>query len=413
MKTAQILRKYVPDEWAGTEAAVFRLVQGLRQHRVAAKIYAPSIPFPQPGPFELDDFDVYRAHSFLPIWGLTEEKRTQLFALGGNLLSFDLIKALWSEPNLSLIHTHALGLFGGIALTVARLRRIPVVVSIHGGALDLPKEAVTALQAPLKGTITWGKPFSLLLRARNLLRDADLVLTSNPREAALLYARYPEQRIEIVPHAIDSAPFSIDQREAALKAYPEIAGRDLLLIVGRIDPVKNPLWVIEQLPSLLRLYPNLKLLLAGACTNASYAKLLWQRVAELQLSEAVLWVGELPPTDPRLIGLIQQAKVLILPSLSETFGLVILEAWAAGTAVLASRTSGAVSLIEPGKSGSLFDLEDPSSFSRALGDLLSQPALRQKMAAFAKKHVVEAYGVSALGARMAELYADLIRHKAQ
>src|SRR5437762_2988778 len=81
------------------------------------------------------------------------------------------------------------------------------------------------------------------------------------------------------------------------------------------------------------------------------------------------------PNDPRLIGLMQEARVLLLPSLSETFGLVILEAWTAGTMVLSSRTSGASALIEHGRNGWLFDLEKPEMFHEALERTLAEPAV--------------------------------------
>src|SRR5205807_4960269 len=93
------------------------------------------------------------------------------------------------------------------------------------------------------------------------------------------------------------------------------------------------------------------------------------------LKDRVLLTGGMPSEDRRLIGLLQQSTVLLLPSLSETFGLVLLEAWAAGTTVMASRTSGASALIEDGQNGWLFDLGNPATFHRALDQALAHPDL--------------------------------------
>jgi len=153
------------------------------------------------------------------------------------------------------------------------------------------------------------------------------------------------------------AEYEKDHREQARLAFPKIRGRDVLLNAGRVDPIKNQGWLLEQAPEIFRRHPNAILVLAGACTDQPYGEKTDRRIRELGLEKRVLLTGGLPPSDPRLIGLVQEARALLLPSLSETFGLVILEAWAAGTMVLSSRTSGASALIEHGQNGWLFDLE--------------------------------------------------------
>src|SRR5579859_5442715 len=138
-RTAHIVRKLDPAEWGGTETAIQRLFEGLYRRHVETVLFCPRLqPPPAPEPLARDGCTVKRFRSFLPIWGLPAERRRQLIAIGGNLMSFDLPLRLWQEPDLSLIHTHVLGRLGGIAATVARARRLPLVVTIHGGYLDLP-----------------------------------------------------------------------------------------------------------------------------------------------------------------------------------------------------------------------------------------------------------------------------------
>src|SRR5215831_16717795 len=107
----------------------------------------------------------------------------------------------------------------------------------------------------------------------------------------------------------------------------------------------------------------------------------------------------------------QEARALLLPSVSETFGLVILEAWAAGTIVLSSRTSGASALIENGQNGWLFDLEKPETFHRALARTVAEPKLAQEMVARGTARVREQFSVSALAGRMKRLYEELMEVK--
>src|SRR2546426_3592422 len=111
--------------------------------------------------------------------GISTERKRQLLAVGGNLMSFDLIARLVREPNAAVMHTHTLGRLGGIALTSARLRRIPLVVTIHGGFLDLPEPMKNNFRNAHNGGLEWGKLFGALLRSRRLLKDADAVVTCN------------------------------------------------------------------------------------------------------------------------------------------------------------------------------------------------------------------------------------------
>lgn len=410
LKVAQILRKYQPNEWAGTEMAVLRMLKSLRLKNVSCKIFCPTLEEITLGPFEKEGFDVCRVEAVLPLLGLTPENKAKLISVGGNLLSFQLFWALWKEPNLSLIHSHTMGLFGATAMLVACLRKIPLVVTIHGGALDIPRETKESLMAPLKGTFNWGKPFTLFLRARQLLENADLVLTCNPKEAELLKAKYPQQRIEVTRHSIDPEDYQKDYRHLVSKVYPDSANHTLMLVIGRIDPVKNQLWLVEQFPELLQAHPRLKLFLVGPQTNREYADKVKQKIHQLNLEQHIILTGAIGSDDPLLTGFYQIAKVIVLPSVAEPFGLVILEAWATGAAMIASKTSGALSLIDDRKTGWLFDLNEPSTFHKAVKEVLLNPSLCQEITTHAKEHVLANYDMIHQGQNMRKLYESTI-HK--
>ena len=116
MRTLQLLRKYDPDEWGGTESAVTRMLQGLGEQGVESVLFcprlrrAPSRPLPSVRGCRVRQFKAR-----VPVWGLTAEQRRQFTCLGGNLFSFDLMSAMWEEPGVELIHSHTLGRLGAIA----------------------------------------------------------------------------------------------------------------------------------------------------------------------------------------------------------------------------------------------------------------------------------------------------------
>jgi alpha-maltose-1-phosphate synthase len=412
MRTIHLLRKYNPAQWGGTETAIQRLFGGLRQHGVESVVYCPQLDEPaREDPLAADGHHIKRFHAFVPILGISPQTRRQLVSVGGNLMSFDLISTLWRERDVSIIHTHTLGRIGAIGRTVAKQRGVPLVVTIHGGVFDLPPNLKKQFNQPIAGGWEWGKLFGLLFQSHRLFNDADAILTCNVNEARLLREKHPEKRIIVQPHAVPVEIYQRDQRNAALEAYPQIGNRQMLLCIGRIDSIKNQGWLIEQMPQILREHPTALLVLAGACTDEEYGAEVRRKIDALGLHNHVLLTGGLPPNDPRLIGLLQQAEALLVPSLSETFGLVILEAWAAGTKAVSSRTSGATALVEDARNGWLFDLDSPESFHRALAQALSKSDAAREVLQRSRSEVSSQYSISAVAARMKKLYAELIEER--
>ena len=411
MRVAHLLRKLDPAEWSGTEVAVQRLVEGLRGHGVDSVVFCPRLESgSEPDALTSSGFHVRRFRAFVPIMGISQERRRQLVAVGGNLMSLELLRTLWRTRSLSVIHTHTLGRLGGIGLTVARKRRVPFVVTIHGGALDLPAKLQATFRDSRERGWEWGKLFGVLFQSHRLFKDADALLTCNPREACLLQEKFPAKRVVVQPHAVPVEIYQQDHREAARTAFPAIQERQVLLCLGRLDPVKNQSWLLEQAPLLFQKHHRALLVLAGPCTDELYGKFLDEKVRQLGLRGRVLLTGGMAPHDPRLIGLLQSADLLLLPSLSETFGLVILEAWAAGTVPLASRTSGPSTLIEHDNNGWLFDLDHPQTFHEALDWALNKPSRVKEMAARGAR-IANRYSMATLACKLKELYTELIDQK--
>jgi len=408
MRIAHLLRKLNPAEWGGTETAIQRLLDGLRAEGVTPIIYCPRLEQEETAnPLREAGHQIERFHAILPAVGLSQQRRRQLVAVGGNIISFDLVASLWREQELDVIHSHALGRLGAIGRMVAKQRNLPLVITIHGGVLDLPEKVKQAFNSPVKGCWEWGKLFGFLFQSSRLFPDADAVLTCNPREAVLLQEKYPDKRIMVQPHAVNTAEYENDHRAAALKAFPEIRGRKVLLCLGRIDPIKNQGWLVDQVSTIMRKHPDALLVLAGPCTDEAYG----ETVRRNATNSGICFTGPIPPGDPRLIGLLQTAEALLLPSLAETFGLVIVEAWAAGTLTISSRTSGSSSLIEHGHNGWLFDLEHPESFHQALDWTLANADAAHEMARRGTEKVRQEYSPAVLARRMKGIYEELVEEK--
>ncbi|MCI0746381.1 MAG: glycosyltransferase family 4 protein [Verrucomicrobia subdivision 3 bacterium] len=413
MRVVHLLRKYNPAEWGGTETAIERLFDGL-QPAVTPIIYCPRADSRSAqnarDPLAERGYPIRRFRACVPIWGIPMRDRCQMISVGGNLLSFHLVGALWRERDIELIHSHTMGRLGGTALTIAKRRRLPYVLTIHGGLLDLPERLRNQMKTPACGGFEWGKVFGALFNARRVVPDADAILTCNEREASLLRDKYPEKRVRVQSHGVPMTLFQANHGNTALAAFPQVRDKQLLLIAGRVDPVKNQLWVVERMPAILMKYPHAMLVIAGACTDAEYGTRLEARIRELGLKENVLLAGAFSPGEPRLIGLMQAACALVLPSISETFGLVILEAWAAKTPVISSRTSGGAGLIEHGHNGWLFDLENPQAFHDAVHGVLTDPELAARSARNGHD-LARKFDTRVIASQVRELYEELIAEK--
>jgi glycosyltransferase involved in cell wall biosynthesis len=411
MRAVHVLRKLNPVEWGGTETAIERLCSGLSQQGVDTVAYCPRLEqAPAGDPLSRSGCKVKRFRAFMPVVGISPQRKRQLVSVGGNLMSFDLASSLWREKEAAIIHSHVLGRIGGIARTVARRLRIPFVVSIHGGVMDLPLNVRQEFNAPCGHGWEWGKIFGWFVGSRHLFRDADAIITCNETEAALLRSSHPDKRVVVQPHGVPVELYQKDHRQTARQAFPKIRGRQMLLCAGRIDPIKNQGWLLDQAPAIFQKHPQAILVLAGPCTDEPYGKLIAQKIETLGLQDRVLVPGGLPPNDPRLIGLLQEAAAVLLPSVSETFGLVVLEAWAAGTVVLSSRTSGPSALLRHGENGWLFALDDPRVFHEALDLALSDAVLARRMANRGA-HVSQQHSLGVLAARLKKLYEQLIEEK--
>jgi starch synthase len=206
---------------------------------------------------------------------------------------------------------------------------------------------------------------------------------------------------------LPTSNYDRDHREAARAFFPAIRGRRIVLCVGRIDSVKNQGFLVESFPQLQREWPNLSLVLVGPSTDTQYDRHLRQRIHDLKLDASVLLTGLLPPNDPRLIGLYQCADVFVLPSLSETFGLVLLEAWTASCPVISSATAGAKQLVRNGENGFLFPINDTAELIQAFRHTFQSEERRKSLGASGQKMVRTHYDSRAAAQRVRHIYADL------
>ena len=235
---------------------------------------------------------------------------------------------------------------------------------------------------------------------------SDVVVANCSPEADQLRGLYDldRDRIEVVTPGVDHAFFSPgDPRGArwALDAGPD----PLLLFVGRIQPLKGVDVAVRTLAAVRR--RDARLWIVGGASGPDGAA----EVARVRDLAADLGVASrirfIPPQPHHLLSTYYRAAdVCLVPSRSESFGLVALEAAACGVPVVASAVGGLLTLVEHGRTGYLVEGRDPLDYAGWVDMVLDDPVLHRRLSvsAAAKARI---YTWSTSAARLRRLYADL------
>jgi D-inositol-3-phosphate glycosyltransferase len=219
---------------------------------------------------------------------------------------------------------------------------------------------------------------------------SDLLLASCGVEAEQLVTLYgaARERVEIVAPGVDHAIFAPGARAQARRAIGWPADDPLVLFVGRIQPLKGPSVAADALGlataagggrRVERLARASLMVIGGPSGTQGAGELaaLERQIAAHRLSGRVQVV---PPQRHELLSTsYRAADVVIVPSRSESFGLVALEASACGIPVVASAVGGLTTLVDHGRTGYLVEGRDPRRFGAHLRELIEQPERSAEM----------------------------------
>jgi D-inositol-3-phosphate glycosyltransferase len=244
----------------------------------------------------------------------------------------------------------------------------------------------------------------------SIIDCSDAVLASCTVEAdqiASLYGGEPG-RIRIVPPGVDHAFFGPGHRPQARRALGLPLDGRLLLFVGRIQPLKCADVAIDTLAELRgRADEPYRLVVVGGPSGPHGEKSLQSLydVADARgVRDHVHFVA--PQPHELLSSYYRAADVCIVPSRSESFGLVALEAAACGTPVVASAVGGLTTLVDHGHTGFLVDEPDPVAYAAAVSNVFDEPLVAERLST-ASVLRARRYTWSAAARTLVELHDEL------
>ena len=219
------------------------------------------------------------------------------------------------------------------------------------------------------------------------------LIANTAAEAASLVSLYDacQDRVFVVPPGVDLTTYKVNGGKSAARKKLNI-GQDKLMLafVGRIQPHKGPEVLIRAVAEMLRHSPELRsrlktVIIGGASGNGSQEP---ERLKSLTVFLGVSDVIEFLPPVPHeeLSDWYRASDLVCVPSYSESFGLVALEAQACGTPVVATAVGGLRTAVADGISGSLVDGHNPRAWSAVISRLLMEPERRLILGMGAVEH---------------------------
>lgn len=271
-----------------------------------------------------------------------------------------------------LVHAHY-WLSGIAGLQVAEGLSAPLVTTLHTSA-HVKNLRASAGEDP--------EPDFRVEGEHRVVEGSDALVVNTPTEAdqmVALYGARPES-LHVITPGIDPAvhhPPADDPRDASRDAGARAAEVPVeVLMAARLQPLKGPGLLVHAIRRLVADGLPVHATIIGN-GDPDYLGRLRSLVGQYGLESHVTFVHALPATE--LADRMRGADLVAVPSSSETFGLVALEAQACGTPVVASRIDGLTEAIRDGETGLLVPERTPEAWAQALGSLVRDPALRRRL----------------------------------
>lgn len=354
----------------GMNVYVMQTALGMARRGVEVEIFTRATSSADPPAVTVAPGVVVRNVVAGPFEGLDKnDLPTQLCAFTAGVLRAE---ANHEPGHYDIVHSHY-WLSGQVGWLAAERWAVPMVHTAH--TLAAVKNAALAdgdePEPPLRS-----------VGEQQVVDAADRLIVNTDDEARQLVSlhRADPRRIDVVHPGVDLQTFTPGDRAAARASLGLPHDARIVAFVGRVQPLKAP----DVLLRAAALLPEVRVLIAGGPSGSGLASpdVLRVLAAELGITDRVDF---LPPQPPERLALVYRAADLVaVPSYSESFGLVAVEAQACGTPVVAAAVGGLPVAVADGSSGALVDGHDPADWARSIGALLA--ADPEPLSAAARAH---------------------------
>jgi len=384
MRVGMFINFYIPSK-GGMETSVINLSKGLQDAGHEVFIFAPNYPN-----WQETEKNVFRYKSFA--FTYDDYQYVIPVPFGSNME--EKIRAL----NLDIIHSHQPFSLGWEAKKFAKKLDVPMVFTYHIKFEDYYHYIFLVPKVVSQKIIKWF--------VSRYLKQCDAIIAPSSAIKKQLFDSGVKKSVFVIPSGINIDHFAKDsgKRDEIRNKYGVKQNEVLLITASRVVPEKNIDFLVRSFAIIRKIRKDAKLMIVG---EGSFRDELDVLVKELGLEESVIFTGLLDKTG--MIAHYQASDIFVFASLTETQGLVAVEAMAAGLPVVAVKASGIEDMIKSGQDGILTDNKEDNFAENAIR-VIEDMELRKKMSESARINAQE-FRISPWTEKVVRLYKEMIEKK--
>ncbi|MEY2402359.1 MAG: hypothetical protein QOJ08_2470, partial [Ilumatobacteraceae bacterium] len=299
------------------------------------------------------------------------------------LLAPGLVRYLWRNiRGFDVVHIHmARDIVTLGAAEIARRRAVPYVIQTHG--MIRPSESL------LIRTID-------RLATRRIVRGALYVFVLSDEESEIFWRWLPKDRVRVLPNGTPVTE--------GVPAEATLPGRVKVLFCSRLHSRKRASLFAEAAARLIEAGSDAQFEIVGPDEGDGQRVQRW--VDQVSDATRLSWDGGVDPETAR--ARIASCDIFVLPSLDEPFGMVVIEAMAAGRPVIVTRSCLLSSIVESSGSGLVVEPDDVAALMAAIDDLAGNATRRSEMGRLGRALVERQFGMTSIGDRLEGVYAEAL-----
>ena len=369
MKIVILIARFPPSYLGGAEIAVYNLAKQLSKLKHEVHVITMSDPN-SPDENTQDDFFLHRIKTIeIPLL------RNIVFSIR----SLYLMKTI--KPHLVHSQTISIHNAGLPAFLAKKILKIPYIAWGRGSDIYLYRHEKQFKRIILKNS------------------NAAIALTDDMKEAMQNIWNMP---ICVIPNGIDLEKFNTLRKSKMHSTKIAESDDKVILFVGRLHPIKGLAYLIKAMKIIHQRYPKSRLLIVGDGDERDNLNMI---VKNSNLNECVTFIGKVPNKSiPEYMAL---ADILVLPSLSEGFPVVILEAMACGLPIVATKIRGNQEIIKDWDNGFLVEPRNSENITEKVLLLLKDDQLRRIIAG-KNIEVAKRYSWESVARRVEEIYFGVV-----
>lgn len=375
----------------GVLTASLDVARNMRQKGHSVILIAPRLS--EPGPESVEGFPVYYMKSY----------EVYVYpGMRGTLPWSRTVETVLRRESVDIVQATGPWLLNYAAMRAARRMGIPVVQTFHTMLLERSYIRYFThgdLLVPVLQKVGW-RYFSIYMNKSDVVTGPSQYTTSELRKA------FPSLRVEYIPNSIDVARIAQahPDRGETFDRYPDLTEHSVVFI-GRLGEEKNVGLLIDSMKRVNKIDPSIRLLLVGdGPGRPAYEK----QVKSLGLTEAVRFLGRIPHEELLTGGLLHHVRANVTASVTESFGMTVVEAMAAGTPSVVPQVPG-ISELTTG-TGLSFTRDSHEEFAHEIVRIATDDDLRTSLSEACQERAPHFDGKK-VSEQFIELYNELLARR--